>query len=223
MSQQEITVTSQGLRLRGVLTLPEGVGPFPGVVLCHPHPLYGGNMDNKVVLVMESALVRRGFATLRFNFRGAGGSEGAHDYGRGEQQDALAALQCLADAEGVDAQLIGLAGYSFGAAVALLAASKPSLARGVAAVACPPALVLQRVKDVAIPVLLVAGAQDELATPEDLLALAPQFSVPAQVVAVPGADHFFQGHEGDVSRAVGAFFERWLQESTPGAQDAPGP
>ena len=79
MRQSAVSFKTEGLTFEGVITQPdEGSGPWPGVVICHPHPLHGGSMDNNVVLALAMGLVEEGFVTLRFNFRGVGGSEGEH-------------------------------------------------------------------------------------------------------------------------------------------------
>jgi hypothetical protein len=80
-----VTFKTNGLNFEGVVAQPEAhAGPMPGVVVCHPHPLYGGNMDSSVVLAVAFALVEHGFATLRFNFRGVGNSDGRH--GKGDEE-----------------------------------------------------------------------------------------------------------------------------------------
>ena len=116
--------SADGIVLEGQLDLPdEGAAtPSAGVVICHPHPQYGGEMTNNVVMAVSSSIVAYGMAALRFNFRGVGRSGGAYDNGVGEQDDALAALEALAT--GVvgddlpDEMRVGLAGYSFGGGVA---------------------------------------------------------------------------------------------------------
>src|SRR5688572_2580189 len=87
-----VSGSAESLVLQGILARPEGFGPFPGVVICHPHPLYGGDMENNVVQVITRALVKQGIAALRFNFRGVGLSGGRHGEGIGEQEDVRAAL-----------------------------------------------------------------------------------------------------------------------------------
>ena len=94
-------------------------GSVPGVVICHPGPLNGGNMDNNVVLAVSFALVEQGFATLRFNFRGVGNSQGEHSKGELEHQETLGALEFLGTWPGVDGNKLGLAGYSFGTSIIL--------------------------------------------------------------------------------------------------------
>ncbi|HWP99559.1 MAG TPA: CocE/NonD family hydrolase [Vicinamibacterales bacterium] len=122
MSERPERIPSADLELEGRLHLPDGAGPFAGVVVCHPHPQYGGDMRNNVVMTVCAALTAGGFAALRFNFRGVGRSGGAFDGGRGEGLDAAAAVSHLAALPTIDATRMGLAGYSFGALAALAAA-----------------------------------------------------------------------------------------------------
>ncbi len=112
----------------------KGRRPFPAVVVCHPHPLYGGDMYNNVVSVICQALAQESIATLRFNFRGVGRSEGNHEEGVGEQDDVVAALDFLQSSDGVDKGRLGLAGYSFGTRVVMPVALRDSRVRAVALV-----------------------------------------------------------------------------------------
>ena len=110
--------------LEGFLHLPEGDGPFPAVVVCHPHPQMGGDMHNNVVMGVCYSLFIAGIASLRFNFRGVGRSQGQYDEGRGEMDDVLAALAAAGSQESIATDRVGLAGYSFGAGVAMKTAQK---------------------------------------------------------------------------------------------------
>ncbi|MPZ24584.1 MAG: hypothetical protein GEU28_13855 [Dehalococcoidia bacterium] len=130
-----ISTTDTEPELEGVLHLPDST-PAPGVVICHPHPLYGGDMDNYVVAALCRALVAADFAALRFNFRGVGASQGNHDGRIGERSDARRALDWLGNHESVDPERLAIAGYSFGA---IVASSPLESARVVVAVS-PPAL-----------------------------------------------------------------------------------
>ncbi|MSQ13376.1 MAG: hypothetical protein EXR47_04445 [Dehalococcoidia bacterium] len=239
MRRRPVTILCQSLRLRGEITLPEGPGPFPGVVICHPHPLRGGDMDNNVVMGVNEALLQHGIATLRFSFRSAGGSEGVHDNGVEEVDDALSALRLLATTEGVDTAKLGLVGYSFGAGVALRAAqgshlcplplgegkgegetslkSKVAVApargftvRAVAAIGCPPRALAALDGAPSLPMLFVAGERDHIAAPDQLLPIVARLPQPADLVAIPRADHFFDGHESIVGNHVADFFAIWL-------------
>ena len=120
MGEKAINFSSGALQLEGVLGCPEGAaGPLPGVVLCHPGPTGGGNMNNNLVLSVHTALIQTGFVSLRFNFRGVGNSQGVHAQGEEEAEDAEAALSLLKDRPEVDGARVGMAGYSFGSGVIL--------------------------------------------------------------------------------------------------------
>ena len=121
------------LSLEALLAVPDT--PSAGVVICHPHPLYGGDMDNPVVVRIQEVCASLGLATLRFNFRGVGGSGGAHANGVGEQDDARAALEALArETRGAPT---AIAGYSFGARIAAQVASSDPRIGGLALIAPP--------------------------------------------------------------------------------------
>src|SRR5207248_4559049 len=115
IAERSTTVRAGAETLEARLAVPPGARL--GVVVAHPHPLYGGDMDNPVVARIVDVCTARGLATLRFNFRGVGGSSGRHDEGRGEQEDIRASVAYLTASLGEGAQ-VALAGYSFGAAIA---------------------------------------------------------------------------------------------------------
>ena len=119
MDPLPVTIDGPAGGLEGCLHLPEDGRPIAGVVVCHPHPLMGGDMHNNVVMGLCRELVGCGMAILRFNFRGVGASAGTHDQGRGEMEDAREALRYLVSLAEIDDRSIGLAGYSFGAGVAM--------------------------------------------------------------------------------------------------------
>lgn len=116
MAEIRVEFKSDSLTLEGVLATPDGAGPFPAVIVCHPHPLYGGSMDNNVVDGLCAGLARQSLASLKFNFRGVGGSQGSFAHGAGEQRDVSAALAYITTVHEIDTGRIGLAGYSAGAA-----------------------------------------------------------------------------------------------------------
>ena len=197
--------------LEGYLQLPEGDGPFPGVVVCHPHPRMGGDMYNSVVMGICHALTRVGIASLRFNFRGVGRSQGTYDEGRGETEDALAALGLLASSESIEEGSVGIAGYSFGAGVALKAALRDDRARAVSVVARARVDPEDDVgKRPSLPILFVVGDLDRLMPPEQFRELSGKLATPPEMHVVPGADHFFVGLEMEVGAVVATFFQHWL-------------
>lgn len=196
------TFQSGALALEGALHLPLRA-PAPGVVVCHPHPQYGGDMENNVVVAACQALVGRGVAALRFNFRGVGGSEGAFDQGVGERGDARAALAHLASLPEIDAKRLGLVGYSFGAMVAAEVAS--SELRALALISPPVAFGDLRVAW-GCPALVVGGERDPIAPADRLRVLAEAPGVALRLV--PGADHSWWGYEGELGETLGEFFSR---------------
>lgn len=207
--------TRDGVALEARLALPDGASA--GVVVCHPHPLYGGDMDNPVVVRVAEVCTSLGLATLRFNFRGVGGSTGAHGGGRAEAIDVDTARQHLASTLGPPAA-IALAGYSFGAAVvAAVAARTPDVA-GVALIAPPVGLpdyeALRAPEGLGGRLLLVAGSRDQYCPQESLAGLGR--AVPGSVVRViADADHFFFGKLFPLGEAV-AEWARGLGARKPG-------
>jgi len=208
MTEKTVSFHSGNLALEGVYTAPQGEGPFPAVVVCHPHPLYGGMMDNNVVLAVCHALSRVAIASLRFNFRGVGGSEGAHDGGIGERDDVAAAIGFVTSAAGIEADRIGLCGYSFGAVVALEAAARTAQVRALTLISpiLSPGSPLEGYEK---PKLLIWGSRD-LALPAGLDSLMAKVAGPKQYEAVTGADHFWWGYEDRIGSAAADFFSSEL-------------
>lgn len=176
-------------------------------IVCHPHPLFGGTMHNKVVFRIARAFQEAGFAVLRFNFRGTGRSEGTHDDGRGEQDDLRAAIafieQTCPDAE------IWLAGFSFGSMVMLRAACEDARVVALAAAGVPVSKYdfshLARCKR---PKLFVQGALDEFGSPADLQRFVDTLDEPKTLKVIAGADHFFAGHLDELQQTVAEFINR---------------
>ena len=200
-----ITVQSGELSLEGALHLPETT-PAPGVVVCHPHPLYGGDMDNNVVMTACRALVERGIAALRFNFRGAGSSEGEFDDGNGERDDVRAALVHLASLAEIDPARTGLIGYSFGAVVAAEVATGDLRAL---ALVSPPVEFADLKIAWGCPALVMGGDMDLLAPVERLEIVAQSPGV--ELFVVEGADHSWWGCEDELGEVLGEFFSRHLR------------
>lgn len=177
-SERAVTVRSGDLALEG--RLYEGTDA-PSWVVLHPHPQYGGDMDNHVVLATCEALQARGATTLRLNFRGTGASEGAYDGGRGEAEDALAAIAFVRE---VSDGPVGLAGYSFGASIAASVAERAGVAALV--LVSPPTMQAPPHLPHGVPALVVTGDRDPISEGSLVSALA---SDSVKVVVVPGVDH----------------------------------
>jgi alpha/beta superfamily hydrolase len=208
-ASRPITFTSEGLTLEGILHRPASA-PFPAAAVCHPHPLFGGDMNNSVVVAVCQALAQAGIAGLRFNYRGVGRSEGKCGDGLGERTDAAAALAYLCRLAQVEQDRVGIVGYSFGATVALTAADE----RVAAAAAISTPSFGQGVPDLAIrcPVLLISGEQDEIAPAASLATLTHMIGTQCRVTVVPEADHFWWGYEKELAELVAQFFRRCLVE-----------
>lgn len=207
MSHERISISNGSVVLEGALHLPDGQPPFAGVVLCHPHPQYGGDMNNNVVAAMDQGLFAQGIATLRFNFRGVGGSTGVHDGRDGEQSDVAAALRTLRERDEIDDDRVGLAGYSFGASMALAAAPHEPDLLAVAAIAPPtPGLDAPALLADARPKLILAGDMDSFIPIQKLHELTRRMEPPPEVHVLHGGDHFLAGHEPEIAERVGAFF-----------------
>jgi len=210
MNRRAESIPAADVTLEAVLHLPDGVaGLLPGVVVCHPHPQYGGDMDNNVVMALVDALTARGIAALRFNFRGVGRSSGVFDNGHGEARDAASAVAFLASREEIDRVRVGLAGYSFGAMMALVA-TDPAV-RALALVS-PPVQWLdrERLTGLSIPLLLAAGDRDPICPTAGFQEIATYLGGRVEARVVAGADHGWWGHERELGETAAAFFAREL-------------
>lgn len=202
------TFTADNVTCEGIITHPDGVSQAPGLVICHPHPLYGGDMENNVVRGMAAAFAAAGFAVLRFNFRGVGRSTGQYGEGIGEQEDAKAAVASLMAQPGVDPARLFLAGYSFGARVTLAVASADQRVSGFIVVA-PPVLRgdWPDVKSSPGAKIFLCGDRDPYAPPEALANLVNRLPEPKRLVVLPDADHFFVGQEHALGRHAVALLQ----------------
>lgn len=201
---ESVSIQSDKLSLEGEVALPEQ-GAVPGVVLCHPHPLYGGDMDSAVIVSIYRSLVRVGIAALRFNFRGTGKSEGSYEGGVGELEDARAALSFLESVPAIDPGRIGMCGYSFGSTIAFGVAAVDGRVKAVAGVSplLRPPHILNGYKR---PKLFVTGTADHLVDYRELEHAVERMPEPCQLTIVEGADHFWWGCESKVGTAVAEFF-----------------
>jgi alpha/beta superfamily hydrolase len=180
---ERIFIDGAAGRIETVLERPAGA-PRGAALVAHPHPLYGGTLDNKVVQTLARTFVELGYVALRPNFRGVGASEGVHDEGRGETEDLLRVAAHAKEAFG-DSPLV-LAGFSFGAAVQTQVAQRVSPHRVVLV-----AVAVGRFPSESVPgdSIVIHGEQDETVALAKVFDWARPQELP--VVVIPGADHFF--------------------------------
>lgn len=196
-------------RLEALLNAGSPDATHSGLV-CHPHPLYGGTMHNKVVFNAMKALRSFGFPVLRFNFRGAGHSHGMHDEGRGELEDVHAALDWL------DHQFhlpIVFAGFSFGAAIGLRACCPDPRAIALIALGTPVSVDgrnygFRFLEGCTKPKLFISGTHDEFGPPQVLEEVVERAAQPKRLVRIEG-DHYLAGHLDDMRQVI----EQWVRET----------
>lgn len=213
MPTRSLRFPSGELSLEGRLAEPE-TAPTGGIVLCHPHTLYAGSMSSALLPALQRSLVATGLVTLRFNFRGAGRSEGTYDRGSGETEDALAAIGEVRALVPEDVP-VSIAGWSFGAVVALRAALRDGGVRSAVGIAVPVTRQLNiepgtlpspsEIVDWPGRVLLIAGERDDVAPTADVIMWGRDAR--AHVEVVRGADHFFAGHFDKVAALILAFLD----------------
>lgn len=173
-------------------------------IVCHPHPLFGGTMHNKVVYRIAKAFQDAGFAVLRFNFRGVGSSQGEHDEGHGEQDDLRAAIKFMK--EKYPEAEAWVAGFSFGSVVMLRAACSDSSIRALVAAGVPVSKYdFREVIGCDKPKLFVQGESDEFGRAADLERFVAKLSEPKTLKIIEGVGHFFEGRLGELEKAVSDF------------------
>jgi alpha/beta superfamily hydrolase len=191
-------------RLEAILMHPDAE-PVAAAVVCHAHPLQGGIMHFKAVFRAAKALQRQGVAALRFNFRGVGRSEGAHDHGRGEQDDVKAALGEM-ERRFAGRPLV-LGGFSFGSSMALRVSGSDPRPRAAFALGFPIGMLTNAsfVQAVRVPRLFVQGEHDTIGPPGRLRALVEELPEPRRLVVIEGADHFFAGRLDELEETIAAW------------------
>ena len=198
--------------MQGVLATPvDGRPPYPGAVVCHAHPLFGGQMDSPVTSAICQALTEQGVATLRFNFRAFG--EGATEAGGSACVDAESALATLRAWREVRPKQCGVVGYSAGAAA--IARGLHGLKDAKAFVLIAPPLSSVRSSQLATdkrPKLFLAGSKDKIVEPEQLEALVAMMRQPTRLLKIEGADHTLRGHEQEVAEAAALFLGELLRK-----------
>jgi len=209
MNQARVQFPCSDITLEGVLALPEGHDLLGTVIICHPHPLYGGDMDNKVVQAVGQRLGEKGMGWLKFNFRGVGKSGGRFGGGVGEREDAKAAVSFAESQEKVDPARIGVCGYSFGSLVAFSLAVEDQRVRAVAGISpfIEPADLLNRYTR---PKLFLCGGQDEFIHAGSLEKLVANLPEPKELIIYPAVDHFWWGEEEKIAEKVAEFFAKYF-------------
>jgi alpha/beta superfamily hydrolase len=197
-------------RLEAMLWISEPANPDLVALVCHPHPLFGGTMHNKVVFQAAKALHRRGIPVLRFNFRGTGQSEGEHDKGQGEKDDVRVALDFLSSE--FPGRPILLAGFSFGSWVGLAVGCEDQRVSDLVGLGIPVNSVsLSYLRQCTKPKLIVQGGNDQFGSREKVKELFDELPEPKKLVFIENADHFFTGKLDQMTAAIGA----WLDECYP--------
>lgn len=186
-------------------------------LVCHPHPLYGGTMHNKVVYHAMKALSGFGFPVLRFNFRGAGMSDGQHDKGQGEQGDVRVALEWLEKEFHLP---VIFCGFSFGAATGLRVVCSDKRVAGLISLGTPVSAegriyTYHYMQACHLPKLFVSGARDQYGATEHVQKVVDLAPEPKELVIVPDADHFFEGHLAEMQTAIRDWVTRYFK---PGRQ-----
>ena len=193
-------------KLEAVLLTPPAAAPGMAALVCHPHPVFGGTMHNKVVFQAAKALDSLGIAVLRFNFRGAGLSEGIHDKGRGEIHDVRAALEFLATQFPTVRLLV--AGFSFGCWVGMRAGCEDARVEKLIAIGAPVNNSdFSYLGKCAKPKLFVHGSNDEHGDVEKVRQMVASLPGENELVVVDGVDHFFAGKIEELGKAI----RDWLQ------------
>ena len=200
MAEKRISFEADGLKIEGMMSEAQG---DKGVVISHPHPLYGGTMHNNVVRAVAHAYQEEGYSTLRFNFRGVENSEGDFGNGVGEQEDVRGALKALGKKD------VDLAGYSFGAWVNALGLAKFEEAQRLIMVSPPVSFIDFSFLEYSPKIkLVVCGSRDEIAEYRKVEKMLPTWNDQAVFKVIQGADHFYSGHEEELIDIIEEFLRK---------------
>lgn len=201
--EEKIEISSGHFPLEGLWHAGAGER---AVVITHPHPVYGGTMHNPVVEAIQTAYQQNGYATLRFNFRGVGGSQGSFDNGIGEQQDARAAI---ATVQKKGANAVDLAGYSFGAWINAGLAAAGGIAITSMLMVSPPVgfIDFENVNTLSCLKMVVTGSRDDIAPAAQIRDLLPVWNPKAQFEIIDGCDHFYAGYLHELQSILTSFLQ----------------
>ena len=200
MAEKGIYFEADGLKIEGMLADLPG---DHGVVISHPHPLYGGSMHNNVVRAVVHAYQEEGYSTLRFNFRGVESSEGDFGNGVGEQEDVKAALKAMGKKN------MDLVGYSFGAWVNALGLEKFEEAQRLIMVSPPVSFVDFSFLEYSLKIkLVICGTRDEIAEYKRVEKMLPRWNEQALFRVIQGADHFYGGYTEELKLIISEFLDK---------------
>lgn len=193
--ETEIMVAGPAGNLQTVIVGPEHSTEMNAIaIICHPHPLYGGTMQNKVVTTLVNTFKDLGLAVVRFNFRGVGKSEGQHDHAKGEIADLYAILHWVK--QQCPTQKIWLAGFSFGSFIAASVATKENIEKLILVAPAVNHYDYTRLPEFSCPTYVVQGDQDEIVPAQEVYDWINHRKNPPQLIRFPTATHFFHGHLG---------------------------
>ena len=207
-TRENVILDGPAGRLEALLESPQGSALAGCAVICHPHPVHGGTMQNKVVHTLARAFVTRQMASMRFNFRGVGDSEGEFDDGKGELADALAAIDWMKDrCPGVP---LWLAGFSFGGAIAMHASLQSSPSGLVTIAPAVYRFAKQMSAQPECPWLIVQGDKDELVDIDETIEYINRLQPGPRLAVFPDGDHFFHGRLVELRNTVETFIDESL-------------
>lgn len=209
MKEEKVFIPSDGIQLEGLLSIQEARSFTRGVLCCHPHPQYGGDMTHPVMTTALEAAFQEGFSTLRFNFRGVGESEGSYGEGIGERQDVKAVADYFGSRLKGEPLLLVLVGYSFGAWAGFPIAVEDQRFEGMVAIA-PPLEIYDfgYLKGCKKKKLFIAGDRDSFCPLSLLEGWYQQIEDPKSLAVIPGADHFFFSHTRFLLQPLREFFKK---------------
>ncbi len=207
MEEEKVFFTSGGIQLEGLLSIHEALSAKGGLILCHPHPQFGGDMHNRVITTALGSAHQEGFSTLRFNFRGVGESGGSYSEGIGEKEDVRAAIGYLGSRLNNSGSPILVLGYSFGAWVGLPVAVEDERVKRVVAVSPPLEMFdFGFFKGCRKKKLIIAGDRDLYCPSLVLKKWFEQLKEPKILTIIEGADHFYSFHANLLIQPLREFF-----------------
>ena len=210
MFKKKMSFVSEGLILEASLDLPDDSGgPWPGVVLCHPKPEMGGDMYNGVIQATSWALGALGIASLRYNTRGVGRSQGRIRVGVPELADCEAAIAFMSEQSEIQIEHMGIMGYSYGNASSMPIGGDHPLIKAIAAIS--PLIPSGALTDCPKPKLIICGDRDDIVYTDLVIIESKKMSDPKRIEILPGVDHFWWGSETEGAELVAQFMAEHLR------------